>query len=191
MIPDRVARAFPLLLLMLLAGMALMLNHVTELPSLTPSVAMRTPDLTISRFSAVSFGSDGKPLYTLKAERMLRYPDDGRAEFEQASLIRTLPAEPALTITAEKARANANGDKVWFEQNVQMQRAESAEAPSVQLQTRNLLLDTARGTAASDAPTDLQTGGDQVRSTGFDYDHNTAQLRLRSKVSIDYAPPKR
>ncbi|MGQ5522479.1 LPS export ABC transporter periplasmic protein LptC [Chitinimonas sp. PSY-7] len=191
MLPDRAARAFPFLLLGLMAGMALMLDRVTDVPSLSPGAAIRTPDLTINQFSAVSYGSDGKPLYTLKAEKMLRYPDDGRAEFEKASLVRTLPTEPSLTITAETARSTATGDRVWFEQNVQMQRAASPDAVAIQLNTRNLLLDTARGTAFSDAATQAWMGDDQIRSTGFDYDHNTAQLRLRSKVSIDYAPPKR
>lgn len=190
LLPDRAARAFPLILLGLMAGLALMLDRATELPEFAPSAANRTPDLSIRDFAALSYGPDGKPLYRLQATRMLRYPNDGRTEFQQAALVRTLPDAPTLTIVADKARANANGDQVWFEQAVSLRRSADAQGAIVSLTTSRLQLDTRNGLASSDAPTVLNLGGDRARTTGFLYDHDKAQLKLRANVSIDYAPPK-
>lgn len=190
MLPDRAARAFPLLLLGLMAGMAVMLDRVTEVPSFAPGAADRTPDLRISHFAAIGHGEDGKPLYQLKADQMRHYPNDGRSEFERASLQRTLPGEPSLSVQADKATANASGDQLWFERDVLLARA-AGDTPAVQLRTSRLQLDARLGQASSDAPTKLQMGADQASSTGFHYDHDQARLKLSSKVSIDYAPPKR
>ncbi|QNM97150.1 LPS export ABC transporter periplasmic protein LptC [Chitinimonas koreensis] len=191
LLPDRAARAFPLLLLGLLAGLALLLDRATELPYFSPVAANRDPDLIISRFAATGFGNDGKPLYTLTAREMRHFPADERLEFSQARLVRTLPSEPTLTVDASTARVTDDGDKIWFERDVVMHREAAGQTGPLVLHTSRLSLDTARGQAASDAPTQLDSPGYQANAVGFDYDNNSTQLNLRSKVNIRYAPPKR
>ncbi|QDQ26405.1 LPS export ABC transporter periplasmic protein LptC [Chitinimonas arctica] len=190
MLPDRAARAFPLLLLGLLAGLALLLDRATNLPYFTPNPVSRDPDLSISQFEAIGFGQDGKPLYTLAADKMQHYPRDDRSEFTRPRLVRTLPGEPQLNVVAARARMLERGNRIDFDQDVQMTRVATPALPAMTLRTSNLRLDTERGLANSDAPADLSTGGDRINATGFDYDHTTAQLMLRSKVRINYASPK-
>ncbi|GLR14064.1 hypothetical protein GCM10007907_28540 [Chitinimonas prasina] len=191
MLPDRAARAFPLLLLGLLAGMALLLDRATNLPYFSPPAGSRDPDLTINRFVATGYGPDGKPLYKLTASGMRHYPHDDHSEFADALLVRTLPGEPTLTISAEKARITEGGDRVFFEQDVRMHRTAAAGVDAMTLNSSRLQLDITRGLASSDAPADMVSGGNRMRSTGFDYDHPNTRLNLRSNVSLYYAPPQR
>lgn len=191
MLPDRAARALPLLLLGLLAGLALLLDRATSLPFFSPGMGRNDPDLQIKRFVATGFGPDGKPLYTLTADAMQHYPLDDRSELSHAKLVRTLPSEPTLDVTATQARVTESGDKIEFEKDVVMYREPAANLPAMTLRTSRMTMDTVAGQASSEAPATLVSNGDQVQSTGFDYDHTNARLQLRSKVSINYAPPKR
>ncbi|GAB3259253.1 LPS export ABC transporter periplasmic protein LptC [Chitinimonas naiadis] len=191
MLPDRAARALPLLLLGLLAGLALLLDRATNLPFFAPGMAGNEPDLKIKRFVATGFGPEGKPLYVLTADAMQHYPQDDRSELTHAKLVRTLPDQPVLNVTATEATVSESGDKIEFDKDVVMQREPAADLAAMTLTTSRLSLDTVKGLANSDAPAVMVSDGDRVQSTGFDYDHTNARLKLRSKVSINYAPPKR
>ncbi|WP_269531263.1 LPS export ABC transporter periplasmic protein LptC [Chitinimonas sp. BJYL2] len=191
MLPDRAARALPLILLALLAGLALLLDRATYLPDIANGLRDKAPDLRIKDFRATAYGMDGKPLYVLTAEQMQHYPHDDHSELSQAHLIRTLPGEPDLQVHADKARMASGAQQVHFEQNVRMLRDAAPDLPAMQLSTSRLTLDTQRGSAQSDAPTQLLHGGDRLNTTGFDYDHRQARLALRAKVKIRYAPPQR
>jgi lipopolysaccharide export system protein LptC len=188
-LPDRAARAFPLLLLALLAGLALTLDRITELPYFAPGAAPHQPDLVIQRFVATEYNPDGTPHYRLYATQMRHYPDD-HAELDRARMHRTEPGAADMTVTADLARMNSKGNEVWFDRNVLLQSAGQGSAPPIAIRTSRLQLNTDTGHARTDAPTEAQSNGNVLRSTGFDYDHDQALLRLRSKVSIDYAPPK-
>jgi lipopolysaccharide export system protein LptC len=189
LLPERAARAFPLLLLALLTGLALTLDRMTELPYFAPGAVQREPDLVIQHFVATEYKADGSPQYRLDAAQMRHYPDN-HAELEQAQLHRTEAGQADLTVTAESARMNEDRNRVWFERKVLLQSEGNGSTPAMTLHTSRLQLDTGNGHAQSDAATEALSNGSVLRSTGFDYDHDQALLKLRSKVSIDYAPPK-
>ncbi|WP_374348271.1 LPS export ABC transporter periplasmic protein LptC [Chitinimonas sp.] len=190
MLPDRAARAFPLILLGLLFGLSLTLNRMTELPYFAPGAVQSEPDLTILNFVATEYSPDGSSHYQLHATRMRHYPDD-HSELDQARLQRTEPATATMAVTAAKARLEAGSKQVWFENDVLLQRSPFGTTPPMALRTSRLQLDTVTGQAQSEAPVLVQSPSNVLQATGFDYDHKQALLKLRSKVNIDYVPPKR
>lgn len=190
-LPDRAARAFPLLLLGFVAGLAWLLDHATSLPSVAPERHSAEPDLVVSRFVATVHGADGMPLYTLSANTMRHYPRDDHAELEAAQLVRTTPNEPKLTVNATHAKVSSGSKTMYFSEKVLMQRDAAPPVSAMTLRTSALTLNTEPGSSFSDAPTELDTDQYHVRATGFDYNHASSRLKLHSKVDITYAPPKR
>lgn len=188
-LPERATRAFPLLLLALLAGLALMLDRMTSLPYFSPNAAQREPDLVIDHFVSTEYAADGTPHYKLNAAQMRHYPDK-HAELIRAWLHRTEPNTAPTTVTAESAQLSKDRNEIWFDRNVVMQSEALGSTPALTIHTSQLQLDKDDGTAHSAAPTVAESNGSVLHTTGFDYDHRQAQLKLRANVSIDYAPPK-
>lgn len=189
LLPERATRAFPLLLLILLAGLALVLNRMTELPYFSPNVAQRDPDLVIQRFVATEYGIDGQPRYRLNAVQMRHYPDE-HAELSAARLHRTETGSAPMTVSADTARMDQKGNQLLLQDNVQVQTEAYGKQAPMTLRTSSMQLDTKTGAAKSDAPAVVESNGDVLRTVGFDYDHEQAHLKLRAKVSIDYAITK-
>jgi len=187
LLPDRAARAFPILLLGLLGGLALVLDRMVELPYFAPSAAQHQPDMTASHFVATGYGPDGKPLYLLTADNMQHYADDS-ADLQHPNLRRTAPASAPLTVTGDTAKLTDRGQKIWFDQNVVVRNEGDGKSAPMTLRTSRMLADTRSGTSSSDAPADVESQGNHLSSVGFDYDHDNAQLKLRSRVRIVYAP---
>lgn len=191
LLPDRAVRAFPLLLLALLAGLALLLQRATELPDNNLAANPRDPDLTISRFAATGYGVDGKPVYQLNADSMQHYPgEQARVEFRKVHLARTLADSPTLRVDAELARVSQGGQAIWFERAVQLQQDAYAKQRPLMLNTSRLSLNTETGIAESDAPLQLKSPGMSASAIGFKYDQHTAQLELRNQVRMRYAPTR-
>lgn len=190
-LPDRAARAFPLLLLIFVAGLAWLLDRATSLPSIAPERHSTEPDLIVSRFVATVAGPDGQPLYTLNANTMRHYPRDDHSELEAAKMVRTTAAEAPLTVTASKANVASGGKTILFTQDVVMERAPTPQVAAMTLRTSALTLKTEPGSSCSDAPTEILSDQYHIRTTGFDYDHATSRAKFHSKVNITYAPPKR
>ncbi|MBV8656527.1 MAG: LPS export ABC transporter periplasmic protein LptC [Burkholderiales bacterium] len=188
LLPDRAARAFPLLLLSLLGGLALLLDRMVELPYFAPSAVQHQPDMTASHFVATGYGPDGKVLYLLTADDMQHYADDS-ADLQHPNLRRTAPATAPLTVTADTAKLTDRGQKIWFDQNVVMRNEGDGHAAPLTLRTSRMSADTRNGAASSESPADVESQGNHLSATGFDYDHDNALLKLHSRVRITYAKP--
>jgi LPS export ABC transporter protein LptC len=189
-LPERVTRAFPLILLTLLAALALTLDRMTELPYFSPGAVQHDPDLVVLNFTATEYSPDGGTHYRLNASRMRHYPDD-HSELDHAVLKRTEKAAAPLTVTSEKALLTDGSKQIWFESNVLLQSEGNGKAPPMTVQTSRLQMNTESGETHSEAPSVAESNGSILHTVGFDYDHRQGLMKLHSKVSIDYAPPKR
>lgn len=191
MLPDRAARAFPLMLLGLMAGLAYWLDFATELPQFAPGPQRQTPDLVAKDVASTAFGEDGKTLYRLAAAEMRRFPGGQIAEFDRPRLVRTLPGTPELTVVGDSARVTEAGDKVWFEGAVTVTRAPFDGRPAVVIKASRVEYNTVTGAARSDAPVAADTGTSRMAGNGFEYDHERAVLKLHRQGRVEYDPPKK
>ncbi|MFC4159923.1 LPS export ABC transporter periplasmic protein LptC [Chitinimonas lacunae] len=191
MLPDRAARAFPLLLLGLMAGLAYWLDFITELPQFAPGPVRQSPDLVARKVTSTAFGQDGRPLYRLAAAEMRRFPGGQNAEFDQPRLVRTLPGTPELTVVGDTAQVTEAGDKVWFEGGVTVTRAPFEGRPAVVIRASRVEFDAVTGAARSEAPVDADAGTSRMRGNGFEYDHERAVLKVHRQGRIEYDPPKK
>jgi lipopolysaccharide export system protein LptC len=189
MLPDRAARAFPLLLLGSLLVLAFLLNRMTELPYFNLSGSKTEPDLTIYHFTAFGYDQTGHLLYHLTADRMKHYPDES-ADLDKPNMRRTEQGVAPLTVTGDVARLTNRGDHVWFAQNVTMHDEGDAKHPPVTIRTTQLNVDVPSGVIVTEAPAVAESNGNILHTTGFDYNDKTSVLRTHSKGSIDYARPK-
>lgn len=190
---DRLAPWFPLLLLAVLAGLAYWLNTVARSAAAPERrVQQQQPDLILQRFETVSTGDDGLPRYRLSARQMRYFESDDLAELQQPQLLRLQADGSApLTIRADTARLEHGREQGWFVGHVQLQRPAQADKPALTVQTPRLWASAAASLARTDAPVQLQQGGLQARSVGFDYQHADRLLNLHSEVKVSYAPPPR
>lgn len=188
---ENLARAFPLLLLGLLAALAYWLDGATAQTSTARKPAPREPDLRVDGFSAIGFGKDGLPLYRLVAKDLIHYPDGDTADLTAATLIRTAPGVPDLTVRGNKAHISAKGDEIFFEQDVTLHRAATPLSPMLTAQTTQLWVDTQKGLARSNQPAVAWNNTQRVQAIGFDYNHEEALLNMHAKVIVDYVQTKR
>jgi LPS export ABC transporter protein LptC len=190
LLPDRAARAFPLLLLCLLTAVALMLDRMTQLPNFLPSASHSEPDLTVYNFTATGYDANGAPLYHLVADRMKHYQDD-TADLDHPHMRRTEPGEEPLTVVGEIAHLTNRGNDIWFERNVTLRDEGNGQKAPVTIQTSKLAVDVPKGLMHSDAPAESDTKGIHLSSIGFDYNDKTGVLVMNSPGKLTYARAKR
>lgn len=188
---DYAARAFPFLLLALLAVLAYWLDRASTLPEVMGQRPPSEPDLIMTGFHATAFDADGSVLHRLKAVRATHYRVLGRTELDQPELTRTLPGTPLLTINGAHAILTHKGNEVEFDRDVQLHRAAAPQSPPLTARTTQLWVDTRKGFARSSQPALVWNDTQRLAATGFDYDHKQALLRLHTKVRVEYAQPSR
>ncbi|MBV8464833.1 MAG: LPS export ABC transporter periplasmic protein LptC [Burkholderiales bacterium] len=189
LLPDRAARAFPLLLLGLLTAVALVLDRMTQLPYFMPSNSHGEPDLTVYNFTATGFDVNGAPMYHLVADRMKHFPDD-TADLDHPHMRRTEPGSEPLTVVGEAAHLSNRGNDIWFERNVTMRDEGSAQKAPVTVLTSKLAVDVPKGLIHSDAPTESDSKGIHMSTIGFDYNDKTGVLVMNSPGKLTYARAK-
>lgn len=190
MIVDNAARAFPILLLAMLAVLAFWLDQASTMPEVVGKYAAHEPDLLVTGFTAIGYGENGKPYFRLKADSMTHYQEGDAADLKMARLVRTFPGSPDLTVSGSRAHVTARGNEVFFEKDVAIQRAATATSLPLNGETTQLWLDTKNGMARTNQKALLWNDVQRTQTTGFDYNHEEALLHMHANVNIDYARKK-
>jgi len=124
-------RLLIVLALIVFAALTVWTQFEQDTPAERPvtDTGRRDPDYYIENFTTTGMDETGQRRYTLKAERLVHYPDDNTALLDKPHLIQ-YPAGQAPTHTyAESGWVSSDGEEVLLVGNVRVIRGAQAGDP--------------------------------------------------------------
>lgn len=189
---DRLTGWFPFLLLAAVAALTFWLDQVVRLPaSLAGKAVRQDPDYIVDRLTAVKMNATGDVAYTLYADRLTHFPADDRTQLAQPKFVSLMDGGAPITVTAKQALLSANGENVYFQQDVRVVRDPTPTQSRMVVETEFLhvipdakLVKTDRAVRLTDAHT-------VVEAVGLELNSETRVLKLLSTVKGVYHDPDR
>ena len=172
---------FPLLLVGVLAALTFWLQRVSEGPAGDRSGRHRhDPDFIIDNFSLRTFGATGKLQHTLKATRMMHYPDDDTTTVTAPHVL--FHATPPTQLSAEEALVSKDATQVRLLRNVRLHRGGHDGGLPLEAVTARLDVLPELETASTDTPVTITQGRSVVTGSGLTADNKTQQTSLFGPV---------
>jgi len=179
---------FPLLMLLLLAGLTLWLERASQPETVVSGKTRHDPDYIVNNFTITRFDAQGKLYQTLTAREMRHYPDDDSTEAEQPFM--TYHGALKTFISADQAWIDSGGKTIELERNVRV-RHENAKGPETVLTTTTLTVLSDDEIARTKAPVTITQGGTVVRGIGMESNNKTRISVLGGRVQGTIAPQPR
>jgi lipopolysaccharide export system protein LptC len=180
----------PLLVVLMLALVSGWLWQVVERNSIDAlGLPPHEPDLILSHFSAQQFSPEGLLRYTITAERMVHYPDDDTAHFENVLLSSVQPDSPLSTVRSHEAVRMAREDTVLFTGSVVATQAAQHDHPATVLKTEEMTVHPDRGEGETNQPVLIESGKNVLVSNGMVYNNNT-RIGDFFRAKVTWYPPK-
>ena len=187
MIAERVSASFPFLLLASLAGLTFWLDQAVQLPAPTGAAAKRhDPDYFVDGLSAVKMNPEGKVNYTLAADKMVHYPDDDTTHLTNPRWVSLSPGKAPVTITADQGLVSSNGENVYFQDHVRVERDPSGTQSRLVLETSFLHVIPDQDIAKTDRPVTIMDANTVVHAVGLELNSETRVLKLLANVKGVY-----
>jgi lipopolysaccharide export system protein LptC len=172
---------FPLLLIGVLAALTFWLQRVSEGPAGDRSGRNRhDPDFIIDNLSLRTFGSAGQLQHTLKAERMMHYPDDDTTTVAAPRVM--FHSTPPTQLSADRALVSKDAVQVRLERNVRLVRGGRDGSLPLEAATERLDVVPDLETASTDVPVTITQGRSVVTGRGLVADNKTRQTMLFGPV---------
>ncbi len=187
---ESLTTAAPLLLVGMLAALTFWLDLVSQPPERGAGPSRNDPDYIVDGLSAVSMSEEGAASYTLSAEKMMHYPEGDTTLLSAPKFVNYGKAKAPVTITANEAVVSANGQHVYFQDNVRVTRA--AHGPNSELVVRTSFLHVVpdENLAKTDRMVTLSDAATTVTADGFELNNETRVIKLLSSVRGTYDPGK-
>lgn len=187
----RLSSWFPLALLVALAASAFWLEYTVQPPAQAGNGKSRhDPDYIIDNFSAVRLGEDGRPLYTLAADKMLHYPDDDTSHLQAPRFVHYDPAAAPLHITSETALVTREGENAYFSDDVRVVREPYADNSTLTITTDYLHVVPDKNFAKTDKPVTITDANTTIKAVGLELDNKARTVKLLSRVNGRYELPR-
>lgn len=170
---------FPILMLILLAGLTLWLERASQPEAAASRAARHDPDYIIDNFTAKRFDAQGKLYQTLEASQMRHYPDDDSSEADAPRMI--YHSEQKTFLRADTAWIDSGGKTVVLKENVQVTH-ENAKGPPTQVTTSTLTVLPDDEIARTDAPVTITQGKSVVNGKGLEANNKTRISVLGGRV---------
>jgi lipopolysaccharide export system protein LptC len=177
------ARLFPLLLMLTLALLSFWLERLMREEPQPPAKRRHDPDYMIEGFTLVEYNRVGMPVSTLSAAKMLHFPDDDSTDLLTPRAVHTKPAEPRLTLSADRGTLSQDGNEMFLYDNVLLLReGTSAALPGSELRTNFLHVVSQRSLVRSDREVQITEPGRKLSARGMEYDNQAGLLTLYAQV---------
>ncbi len=182
---------YPIALLVLFAALSFWLQHVIDLPTSRHDGKTRhDPDSFVENFTVRRFDVDGLLRYRLDSPKMIHYGDDDTSLIERPQLVRTHPGTPDMTLVGEHGFVAAEGETVFFWDNVVATKNSSGSRPPMIAKMPDLTVQPDAGIAFTDSSIEVTQGPSWTRGVGMHLDQNTGVLVIKSQVTGQYLRPK-
>jgi lipopolysaccharide export system protein LptC len=179
---DRLSGGFAIVILALLAGLTYWLDQLLVAP-VAPRVKppAHEPDYVVDKLLATRMNLDGRVRDTLRAERMMHFPQDDSTAMTRPRFMSFVTGAP-LAVTSNTARASSNGGDLYFEGDVTVTRAPDAGQGELRVQTQYLHVMPDDNVARTDRPVILSGAGSVIHAGGMDLNAETRVLKLTGGV---------
>lgn len=184
---------FPLVVLLLLAGMTywlartLNLDHAAE-----PPLADRGADYEVNRFTVIRLSGTGEVHHVLGAERMVHFPADDSSLLVRPQLTQAESAS-RIRISALRGVLAAGGEETILTGNVEVVRivAAARDLPSpgdpMVITTDYLRVRPDDDRADTPRPVRVAQGTSVLTGTGMEIDNRYRRVRVLADVRASYA----
>jgi lipopolysaccharide export system protein LptC len=171
---------FPLVLAGLLTGMTYWLDLASRPLKITDGRQRHDPDYIVENFEVRRFGPEGGLQHTLRATRMLHYPDDDSTEILAPDL--TYHREPPSRVTARMAKMSSEGKHVELIDDVRVVRGAVGGKPETVLTTTRLDAWPDDEIASNREPVTIVQGQSNVHGSRMHANNKTAIYVLEGPV---------
>lgn len=189
---DRIVAWSPALLLGALAAMTYWLDaQVRAPPPKFDGSGRHDPDLFIENFKATSFDDQGRVQQALMAMAARHYPDDDSTELDGPEITFNDPGKPRLTVTADKASISGDRERVDFSGHVKGVRdasSDTARDGPTTISSEYLQVLPKEDKIVTDKAVTIADPRGIINATGMEYDNKSKTIKLRSRVSGQFAP---
>jgi lipopolysaccharide export system protein LptC len=187
---ERVAAAAPLLLVGMVAALTFWLEQIAHPSAPTTGGSRNDPDFIVENLSAVMLNKSGLESYTLSAVKMVHYPEGDTTVMRAPKFVSYATAKAPVTITANEAVVSANGQHVYFQDDVRVTRAAHGASSELTVRTAFLHVIPDENLARTDRTVTIQDAGTTVTAEGLELNNETRVIRLLSNVRGTYDPGK-
>jgi lipopolysaccharide export system protein LptC len=183
-------RLFPLALMLALALLTFYLERMVREEETQPAKHRHDPDYVITNFTTTTFDREGKPLSILSAARMVHFPDDDTTELYSPRVVQTKPAEPRMSVRADRGAVSADGEELFLYDNVVLVREADAERPEARLTTSFLHVLRDRSLVRTDREVTIVEDTRSLRGRGMEYNSESRVFTLMAEVRGRFEPKK-
>lgn len=187
---DRLTKAAPLLLVGMLAALTLWLDQISQPIERDAGGSRTDPDYIVDHLSAVTLNPAGTASYTLSAAKMVHYPEGDTTLLTTPKFVSYDEARSPVTVTANEAVVSANGQHVYFQDNVRVTRAAHGANSELVVRTAFLHVMPDEKLAKTDRAVTITDASTTVTAEGFELDNTTRVIKLLSNVRGTYDPRK-
>ncbi len=180
----------PLVLVALLAALTFWLDQIAQPSGRGTGGSRYDPDYVVERLSAVTLSRAGTASYTLAAAKMVHYPDGDTTLLTTPRFISYASAKAPVTITSSEAVVSANGQHVYFQDDVRVTRAAHESASELVVKTTFLHVIPDDNLAMTDRAVTITDATGTVAAVGLELNNATRILKLLSNVRGIYDPSK-
>jgi lipopolysaccharide export system protein LptC len=182
---------FGLLLLALLTALTFWIDRTVQPPAPKRDGSTRhAPDYIVNNFLSTRTDGFGNPRYDLAGVEMRHYPDDDSTELVRPHYTIYSQQTQTTQIFSDKGKVSANGENVYFMDNVRVVRAETVQKPEMTVLTSYLHVIPDQSQAQTDRPvTILQAPRTVIRAGGMQYYKKEGVLNLFKRVKVHYERP--
>ncbi|MCU0895916.1 MAG: LPS export ABC transporter periplasmic protein LptC [Burkholderiales bacterium] len=184
----RASTYFPIVLMLLLAGVTWWLERVVELAEpQTPGKSRHDPDAIVERFTVTRFGPEGKVSSTLEAARMVHFPDDETTELDAPRVVQLPKDAPPVRIRADRGTVSKDGDEVHMHDNVVVTRDATPDRPELRVTTTYLHVWPKDEVARTPEPVTITEGESRLAGVGMEVRAKSREFELHSRVKGTFA----
>lgn len=174
--------AFPLSLAVILGALSAWLGQVSQISIEEVPLNPKEPQYLIAQAAAKRYDSTGSLQQQLVSPKAWQLPDQKNVYFEQPDLRIWTQERSEYHVTAQQARYELASKKIFFEQEVTLDKTADAKRDAAEVRTSQLTVDTVRRIAETSAAVDYRYGNSQGSAQGMTYDYQNGQLNLPAQV---------
>lgn len=190
--PARIRAWLPLLPLLGLLGATYWLSLQAQPDPTLPDGGMRhDPDSIVDNFSAIKLNEQGTPYFTMRATKMLHYPDNDSTTLDAPLITLLADGRAPLLASAKTGTILGKGDEMFLQDDVKVLREANDQHDQFAMQTEYLHIIPDQDVMRSDKLVTLTEARTTVRAIGMEMNNKTRSIKLLSQVRSEYALPNK
>lgn len=174
--------AFPLILAVVLGGLASWLGRISHIETEETALNPNEPQYLMNGIAAKRFDEHGLPREMLNARQARQFPNSRDVHLDMAELDLFQQGQPAYRVEGSRAVYQLDQKTVVFNEGVVLTKQADADKPAGRFTTATLSVDTQTETARTDAPVQFEYGKSHGTAQGMTYQHQQGLLTFPSKV---------